>query len=179
MVVFRCTAKLLTRLRSKPVLEPGTSTGALGDWYATLLHTHRGTFVLAIAGASLLPIVVTGRELLTFPTRVSSRLAEVLAAYRVPAEVIERECAGMAETCYARTDDRSTVGVLTELLRLLDWQLKDRPNAALTDVSLALAETPIVARHTFPGKATCRVFGVPPVPPRWLSASAGHGSEGD
>jgi len=111
--------------------------------------------------ATLLPIVVTGRDLRSFPSRVTSTLAEVLAAYGVRADAIERECAAMSEVVYARTHDRSNVGVLTELQRLLHGDLDYLPNATLTELSLRLAHTPIVARHVFPDNETCRLFGVP------------------
>ena len=161
MIVLRCTSKLLSRLGTKPVEASHASSNALGDWYATLLHTRRGQFVLAMARETLLPVAVTGRDLRTFPARVATTLAEVLASYGVPAEVIERECAAMSEVQYARTDDRSNVGVLTELQRLLHGDLDYFPNATLTELSLRLAQTPIVARHVFPEDATCRLFGVP------------------
>lgn len=141
-------------------MEAAYSSGVLGDWYATLLHTRRGHFVLAISGVTLLPIVVSGRDLRLFPARIASTLAEVLACYGVPAEAIERECAAMSEVHYARTDDRSTVGVLTEIQRLLHWDLDDSPAATLAERSLQLAQTPIVARNMFPDQETSRLFGV-------------------
>lgn len=110
LIVLRCTSKLLSRLATKPAAATPPSSNALGDWYATLLRMKRGHFVLGIARNTLLPIVVSGRDLRTFPERLATTLAEVLAAYGVRAEAIERECAAMSEVQYARTDDRSTVG---------------------------------------------------------------------
>jgi hypothetical protein len=161
LIVLRCTSKLLDKLSIAPTAEPRASSNALGDWYATVLRSKRGQFVLGIARETLLPIVVSGRELRTFPERLESTLGEVLTVCGVGAEVIERECAAMSEVHYARTDDRSTVGVLTELQRLLRGDLEYFPNATLTELSLRLAETPIIARDVFPGDATCRLFGVP------------------
>jgi len=161
MIVLRCTSKLLDKLSITPTAEPRASSNALGDWYATVLRSKRGQFVLGIARETLLPIVVSGRELRAFPERLASTVREVLTAYGVGAELIERECAAMSEVQYARTDDRSTVGVLTELQRLLHGDLEYHPNATLTELSLRLAETPIVARDLFPDDATCRMFGVP------------------
>lgn len=162
MLVIRCTTKLRSRLATNLDPAPTASTGLLGDWYATLLHTRRGQFVLAMSRATLLPIVVTGRDLRSFPARVERTLAEVLASYGVPVDLIDRECGAMSEVSYARTDDRSNVGVLTELQRLLHGDLDYLPNATLTELSLHVAQTPIVARNVFPDKETCRLFGVPP-----------------
>jgi hypothetical protein len=158
MIVVRCTAKLLTRLGVDARSDVDTSTGLLGDWYATTLHV-RHLYVLAVARATLLPIVVTGRDLRSFPERMTSTLAEVLEAYALPAETIARECAAMTPVRYARTDDRSTVGVLVEFGRLLEAELLARPTASPTALSLRLADTPIVARDAWPGQDTRRAFG--------------------
>lgn len=58
MLVIRRTTKLRSRLAMNLDLAPTASTGLLGDWYATLLHTRRGQFVLAMSRATLLPIVI-------------------------------------------------------------------------------------------------------------------------
>lgn len=70
----------------------------------------------------------------------------------------------MSEVQYARTDDRSNVGVLTELQRLLHYDLDEMPQPSLRELSLRLAKTPIVARNLFPADETCRLFGVPRPP---------------
>ena len=160
MLVLRCTTKLLSKLGLPPRAEGETSSGLLGDWYATLVRTRRCHYVLAMARNTLLPVVVSGRELRAFPLRLASAVADVLAAYGVPAEAIEKELAAMAPVRYVKTDDRSNVGVLTEFQRLLVDDLEYVPTAPLTALSLRLAHTPIVARNMFPEDATCRLFGI-------------------
>jgi hypothetical protein len=73
----------------------------------------------------------------------------------------------MRDVQLAKTDDRSTVGVLTEFQRLLHGDLDFFPTATPAQLSLRLAHTPIVARDLFPQDATCRLFGVP-IPKRPL-----------
>jgi hypothetical protein len=162
MFVIRATSKLLGKLGVDPEVEPPRSSGALGDWFATLLQVRRGRFVLAISSATLLPVVVLGRDLGTLPSRLASGMVEVLSALGVAADAVERERLAMTETSYARTDDRSTVGVLTELHRLLKYDLDARPTATLLELSLRLSKTPIVAREVFPNNATRALFGLPP-----------------
>ena len=161
-MILRCTTKLLKRLDVEPVAAPRASTTVLGDWYVTLLHTRRGQFVLAVSRVTLQPIVVTGRDLRSFPVRLAAGVAEVLATYGVPDDAIERERFAMSAVQYARTDDRSNVGVLTELQRLLHYALDELPGVSMKELSLRLAQTPIVARNVFPVNETCRVFGVDP-----------------
>ena len=92
--------------------------------------------------------------------RLVSSLAEVLASLGVPADAIERECAEMSSVQLARTDDRRTVGNLVELQRSLRYHLEDGTTMSLTELSLHLAETPLVAAKIFPDRDTCRLFGV-------------------
>jgi len=166
VIVLRCTAKLLARLGDVPAVASAMSSSRLGDWYATLVRVRRGQFVLAISRETLLPVVVTARDLRSFPQRMSERLVEMLEAYGVPAEAIDSERDAMREIAFARTDDRSTVGVLVDLQRLLVYGLNDHPSISLLEQSLHLAQTPIVARKTFPCDATCKRFGIEP-PARW------------
>ena len=167
MLLVRCTAKLLERLPAQP--DPGgiRSTSLLGDWYATLIRARQGHFVLAMARETLLPVVVAGRDMRTFPDRLVDQVSAMLESCGVPAEAVEREREAMRDVVYTRTDDRSNVGVLTEFQRLLSFDLSELSELSLLDLSLRLASTPIVARNTFPVDATCKLFGVEPPRPYW------------
>src|SRR5678816_3070737 len=115
MVIIRATAALLQKLGVAPDPQPATSTTALGTWFATMLQVRRGRYVLAISGVTMLPVVVLGRDLGT------------LAPLGVPSAVVERERREMLDAHYASTNDRSTVGVLTEFQRLLRYELEAAP----------------------------------------------------
>lgn len=160
MIVVRCTTKLLDRLPEQSDPCGVRSTSTLGDWYATLIRTRRGHFVLAMAREALLPVVVTGRDVRTFPDRLAEQAGAMLESYGVPAEAVAREREAMRDVVCTRTDDRSNVGVLTEFQRLLTFDLSEPSELSLLDLSLRLAWTPIVARKTFPVHATCKLFGV-------------------
>jgi len=167
VIVVRCTAKLLERLPARSGPPVTLSTSRLGDWYATLIRTRRGHFVLAMARETLLPVVVTGRDLRALPKRLVEQVAAMLESYGVPADAVASERDAMRDVVYARTDDRSNVGLLTEFQRLLAFDLSDSPELSLLDLSLRLAWTPIVARNTFPVDATCKLFGVEPPRRDW------------
>jgi hypothetical protein len=113
-----------------------------------------------MARETLLPVVVTGRNLRAFPERLVEQVAATLESYGVSADAVAAERDAMRNVAYARTDDRSNVGVLTEFQRLLAFDLADSPELPLLELSLRLAWTPIVARNTFPVDATCKLFGV-------------------
>jgi len=120
-----------------------------------------------MARETLLPVVVTGRDMRTFPERLAEQTAAILESYGVPAEAIAREREAMRDVVYTRTDDRSNIGVLTEFQRLLTFDLAEPSDLSLLDLSLRLASTPIVARNTFPVDATCKLFGVKPQRRDW------------
>lgn len=113
-----------------------------------------------MARETLLPVVVTGRDLRAFPDRLVDQVSAMLESYAVPAEVVAREREAMRDVVFKRTDDRSNVGVLTEFQRLLAFDLAEESGLTPLDLSLRLAYTPIVARNTFPINATCKLFGV-------------------
>ena len=59
MVIVRATADVLNTLRrggTRIASDPAASTSALGDWHAKVVRTRRGTWVLAIAEKTCLPI---------------------------------------------------------------------------------------------------------------------------
>ena len=120
-----------------------------------------------MARETLLPAVVAGRDMRTFPDRIVDQVSAMLESYGVPAEAVEGEREAMRDVVYTRTDDRSNVGVLTEFQRLLSFDLSEPSELSLLDLSLRLASTPIVARNTFPFKATCELFGVEPPRRDW------------
>ena len=120
-----------------------------------------------MARETLLPAVITGRDVRTFPDRLAAQVVAMLEAYGVPAEAVAREREAMRDVVYAGTDDRSNVGVLTEFQRLLTFDPSELSELSLLDLSLRLAATPIVARDTFPVDATCKLFGVEPPRRHW------------
>ena|SRR5947209_13722005 len=151
-----------SRRAEDPEPLPAASTTALGDWYGTVLRMRHGHFVLAVAGATLLPVVVPARKLKTLPHRLKAAVGAVLASLTVSNSAVEREVAAMTDMRYARTDNRSSVGVLLNLEQSLRFRLEDDLAFDIVEVSRWLAETPITARNTFPDQATCRLFGVDP-----------------
>ncbi|HEY4183400.1 MAG TPA: hypothetical protein VGM90_41535 [Kofleriaceae bacterium] len=159
MVTIRAAAKLLRTLGTADPAPPPPST-LLGDWYATIVRKRHRHVVLAIAGTTLLPVVVPAREIKTLVPRLTAGLVEVLRSLEVPAADIACEIAAMAEWRIAKTDDRSTVGVLMNLAQQLEFYIEDVPDLDELTLSLKLADTPITARDLIPVPATCELFGV-------------------
>ena len=60
MTALRCTAKLLKRLRISSPGEPPPPENRLGDWFANVVYTRDGHFVLLVSERSLLRQAVQG-----------------------------------------------------------------------------------------------------------------------
>jgi hypothetical protein len=159
-MVLRPTAKLMAAMLVKPDPQPPASTTMLGDWFATLVEFRTTYVVLAISSSTLLPVVVSASSLTRLPARLLPALEKVLLALGVGREAIEQECAAMADVAIAKTNDRSTLGVMNDLAFLLSrYVANDKASSHLT-LSLKLAETPIIARKASPDRDTRRLFGV-------------------
>jgi hypothetical protein len=79
VLTIPCTRKLLERLNAEAGREPTRPTNRLGDWYANLISTKRGTLVICVSERSLLAAVVAatrdpGSFILAFQEAVRSVL---------------------------------------------------------------------------------------------------------
>lgn len=143
MVVLRGTRKLLTRLQTRPEAEPGRSTTMLGDWYADILFTDRQNVLLCISEHARLPIVISARDLGTFPSRLAAALAAVLTELSIPRPLVERELDGMTTAQFATTASRSLLGTMNDYAIAVTWALAEEPGLSLHRLSVRLADTPV------------------------------------
>ncbi len=114
MLILRCTAKLLKRLKVRPAAATSPSTTALGDWYATILPGRPAHLVLLVSETTRLPVVLPARELSTLAQRIPEAIVSVLRELGVDPEAIERERQAMAEIVVDKTASRSVVGTMNE-----------------------------------------------------------------
>jgi hypothetical protein len=118
MFSLHCTKKLLDRI--KPELEaPRAGTTRLGNWYATALF-WKPQMALVVNERTLLPVLLPLAPAATLAERFPIALREVLQALHTPAEFIESEISGMSEVVYAKTANRSVLGVMNEFVFLAE-----------------------------------------------------------
>ena len=91
----------------------------LGSWYATVLF-WRPQVALAVNATTLLPVLWPLAPAATLLQRLPAALAALLAAHGVDQAVITAEVAQMDTHAYAKTLNRSTLGVLIEMSDLAD-----------------------------------------------------------
>jgi hypothetical protein len=140
MFTLHCTKKLLERVR--PEIEaPSNATTQLGNWYATALF-WKPQMALLVNERTLLPILMPMAPAATLAKRFPAALKAVLQALYMPAEFITAEVAGMNDVVYAKTANRSVVGMMNEFAFLAE-AFRDRGAPVDTlALSLRLAGVP-------------------------------------
>ena len=161
MVTIRCTQKLLRRMRATDVAAP--STTLLGDWCANILFSRPEQLVLCVSERTLLPVVVPARPAAELGLRLAAGLGRVLAALDVPDPRIAIELREMSAVAFARTQKRSVLGSLNDLMFQLTLYLHDRPEFSLFQASLKLGRTPLSAiGQDCPDRLTKSLFAAAP-----------------
>lgn len=139
VVTLRCTKKLLRRLRATTLAEARPPTTALGDWYATILHTRPHHVVLCVSERSLLSVVLPAREPDTLMSRFYTAVKKHLVAIGAPPQAVEREMTEMREIELGPTMSRSVLGSLRELTFAVEFGLKSGRFATLEELQLYLS----------------------------------------
>ncbi|WP_254606551.1 DUF6933 domain-containing protein [Burkholderia contaminans] len=140
MLYLHCTQKLLKRLKPE-VIEVGSSTTKLGNWYATILP-WRSQVAMLVNEQTLLPALMPLAPAATLAARFRGALIDILAAHGVPRSFIDSEVSEMQVVKYAKTQNRSVVGIMTEFTHLAEaYRAHDEPTELIA-LSLKLARTP-------------------------------------
>jgi hypothetical protein len=158
VVVFRCTRKLLDRLPAATASASARSTTALGDWYFTLVFAKPQWLLLGVSEKSRLPVVLPARELRKMRPRFHQALDRLLHDLGISEEAIAAERRSMEEIAIGRTTDRHVVGSVNEFVHAIRFALEDRVDKSLHDLSLWLADTPILPLKDFPDQMTRRLL---------------------
>lgn len=145
MFYLRCTNKLLERVKAG-ISPPGESDTLLGDWYGTVMF-WKPQVALLVSEHTLLPVLMPLAPAATLARRFPTQLALVLKEHGIPADFIAQEVWRMADACYAKTANRSVVGILSEFVRQTEFWLAayaygKGDDDDLLAISVKLAETP-------------------------------------
>jgi hypothetical protein len=140
MLYLHCTRKLLERLKPE-VIEVGSSTTSLGSWYATVLQ-WKPQIAMLVNERTLLPVLMPLAPTANMAARFPGVLADVLAAHGIPRSFIESELSQMQVVKYAKTLNRSVVGIMTQFAYLAEGYRAYDTMSDLIALSLKLAHTP-------------------------------------
>lgn len=140
--VIHCTKKLLERIKPRTVAVGGAlGTTLLGNWYATALF-WKPQVALLVNEKTLMPVLMPLAPATDLATRFPEQLASVLAAHGLPQQFIDYELAQMNEVQYAKTSNRSVVGIMNQFSYLAEGYREYLETKDLLALSLRLSETP-------------------------------------
>jgi hypothetical protein len=103
-------------------------------------------------------VELPARELQTLAERFQHALEFLLRDLGVSAPAIEAELETMETVAFAKTTDRSVRGSLNEFAYAVRWALEDNPDQPLHELSVKLADTPILPLKDFPDRMTHRLL---------------------
>lgn len=160
MVVFRCTIKFAKkfgfRLETDNQQNP---TNVLGDWYFNFFTFQRINYILGVSETSLLPVIVTAKEIKTFPERFGNRLAEVLQIIGIDSKQINLELREMQTISYGKTKSKKVLGCQNDYLRMVSYMMRDNLPSTLLDYSLQLSKTPFKPiGYAYPQEICLKLF---------------------
>lgn len=141
MLTIHATQKL--RDKTKVPIEPtgAASTTALGCWYATALF-WKPQVALFVNERTLLPVLMPLAPAATLAQRFPHELGRVLLAHGASQAFVDAELAQMAQTCYAKTANRSVLGIMNQFEYLAEAHVEDLAVNDLLGLSLKLSQTP-------------------------------------
>ncbi|TAM52522.1 MAG: hypothetical protein EPN57_13895 [Paraburkholderia sp.] len=140
MLYLHCTQKLLKRLKPE-LVDAGSGTTKLGNWYATVLP-WRPQIAMLVNEQTLLPVLMPLAPSANLASRFPGALIDILAAHGVPRSFIDSEVSEMQVVKYAKTQNRSVVGIMTEFAHLAEAYRAHEKPTELIELSLKLARTP-------------------------------------
>jgi len=154
MFFLHCTKKLLDRINPE-MASSGQNDTLLGNWYATALF-WKPQLALLVSERILLPVLMPLAPAATLARRFPAQLGRVLKELGVPADFIAQEVWRMGDVRYAKTANRSVVGILNEFSRQAEFWLaayayEKGDDDDLLVISAKLAETPCGPLYKGPG----------------------------
>ncbi len=164
VVNLRCTAKLLKKLKEKPLADPAPPDNRLGDWYANVLNIGYNRLVLVTSERSLLSLVVPIKDSGRLRERVRERAHALLFKLGVPPALAAAEVRGMDRMPFAKTANRSVLASMNDFAFhakvAFEVEFEDEV-VYLDDVERYLAGIPSGAlQYRMPGEEVRRLFGL-------------------
>ncbi len=141
MFSIYATKKLLDRVKPAELCTVEHPTTVLGNWYATALFWKPHTALL-VNEKTLLPVLLPLAPAATMAERFPRQLGLVLAACGFHPDFIAAERAQMTDVRFAKTANRSVLGMVNEFSFLADGYRDCLETQDLLTLSMKLADTP-------------------------------------
>jgi hypothetical protein len=148
------TKKLRDRVKQPVVAAVAEPTTWLGNWFGTVLF-WRPQLALVVNEQTLFPVLMPLAPAASLLDRFPDALGQTLATIGVERRFIEAELAEMVEGRWAKTANRSVIGIMNEFSFLATESRRRRGDADPIEVALWLAQTPcgpLYQRHISPDR---------------------------
>lgn len=152
------TKKLLDRIKPSIATSPPPPTKVLRNRYATALFWRLQLAPLVNDGA-LLPALMPLAPSSTLSARFPGELAVVLGRHGIGRAAFDREMATMTEVAFAKTANRSLLGIMNEFSFLAERYRDYLETSDLMAVSMRLADAPCSPiKHNSPSRQVKELF---------------------
>ena len=159
MYAIRCTKKLLDRGAPMPLAPESSPTTLLGDWYANIVIAKPMHVVVCVSERTLLPVLVTAKDIKSLPARLADAAKEMLRSIGVPKEDIDAECIEMNVSYFAKTSSRKILGSLNDFVFHFQHGVGSHSDQNLHERALRMARMPCsVLDFSYPSEATVAAF---------------------
>ena len=159
MFAVRCTRKLLSRGTPRELPVPVPPTTVLGDWYANIVFTRPEQLVVCVAERTLLPVVVSAKDVKLLPERVARAAGTMLQEIGVSPGDIAEELSQMNAGYFAPTANRRVLGSLNEAIFRFEYWYAEHPGLSLQQLAMRLAQVPCAPiGYAYPSEATVAAF---------------------
>jgi hypothetical protein len=148
MILLRCTKRLLKQSGLSADEEPADApTAPLGEWYANVAYLPfpGRALVVYVHAPSRLTVLVPGRSVRTTRDDFRQRTTTLLDRIGVPQPVIDAQQEAMADVTVLRTNDRSMLGSMNDIVQNVKYragQLRRFEAFDLSTVELHLSTMP-------------------------------------
>ncbi|MCZ7629649.1 MAG: hypothetical protein M5U19_11615 [Microthrixaceae bacterium] len=136
---------------AEPIDDPSTM---LGNWYATALF-WKPQVALFVNEATLVPVLLPLAPAKSLADRFPAHLETVLNALGTDPRFVAAEIAATTNAQWAKTANRSVVGMMNEFSFLAEVDRAHERSEDLVSMSVRLAGTPcspLYKRHSFPDR---------------------------
>ena len=159
MFAVRCTRKLLNRGAPKSLSAPAPPTTVLGDWYANIVFTRPEQVVVCISERTLLPVIVTAKDIKRLPERLAAAAGVILVSIGASPEDVDAELSEMRVGCLATTASRRVLGYLNDFVFHFEHGAGSQAELSIHERTLRLARMPCAAlEYAYPTEATLAAF---------------------
>ncbi len=143
MLILKCTQKVAKELGEKPQnlpeLSPESNTTLLGDWFANMFRMGHSKYML-FTNATTFLVEYKKSDLADIGEFFRFNLEFSLFDEGFTNEQIDRLLAEYAEVRLAKTDNRSVIGSMNDLVTLYKYVIMDMGGPKEADIALAIRE---------------------------------------